>query len=154
MVEQGKFVDLNGDSLPDIVWIMSLDNHYTVQIFLQKNANWEKTYCYSTCNGCPHWPAVHTKTNDSSPLSLPSWNPSTLLQDVGASPFPSGNKFLFQPFLTTTSTDVLTVREAAKFLRISVAEITNLLEAGKVRGKKLAAGWRISKGALLSFLEL
>ena len=43
--------------------------------------------------------------------------------------------------------------EAAQFLKVSEEDVVAALEAGDLKGKKLGKAYRISKEALLSFLN-
>jgi excisionase family DNA binding protein len=49
--------------------------------------------------------------------------------------------------------DLLGVTEAAKALGVSEADVTASLEAGDLKGKKIGATWRITRGALDEFLK-
>jgi excisionase family DNA binding protein len=56
--------------------------------------------------------------------------------------------------LTQNSCDeVLTIREAAGFLKLSDQHVRRLAEAGELPGRKLGDRWRFSRHALLRHLE-
>lgn len=44
--------------------------------------------------------------------------------------------------------DVLTEHEAAAYLRVTVAEVVTLLEAGEIRGRRIGASWRVHRHEL------
>ncbi|MBI3757791.1 MAG: AAA family ATPase [Deltaproteobacteria bacterium] len=48
--------------------------------------------------------------------------------------------------------DILTEHEAAEYLRVTVAEVVVLLEAGEIRARHIGAGWRIHRQALDAWL--
>jgi excisionase family DNA binding protein len=49
--------------------------------------------------------------------------------------------------------DVMSPAEAAGFLKVSEEDVLAALEAGDLKGKKLGKAYRISKEALLNFLN-
>jgi excisionase family DNA binding protein len=49
--------------------------------------------------------------------------------------------------------EVLTIREAAGFLKLSDQHVRRLAEAGELPGRKLGDRWRFSRQALLRHLE-
>jgi len=49
--------------------------------------------------------------------------------------------------------DVMTPTEAAQFLKVSEEDVVAALEAGDLKGKKLGSSFRISKDALMAFLN-
>ena len=49
--------------------------------------------------------------------------------------------------------DVMSPAEAAQFLKVSEEDVVAALEAGDLKGKKLGKAYRISKEALMSFLN-
>ncbi len=56
--------------------------------------------------------------------------------------------------LTQSACDeVLTIREAAGFLKLSDQHVRRLAEAGELPGRKLGDRWRFSRQALLRHLE-
>jgi excisionase family DNA binding protein len=52
-----------------------------------------------------------------------------------------------------TSEKVLTLAEAAKFLRVSPSRVRGLAEAGKLPGRQLDKDWRFLKSALVEWLR-
>ncbi len=52
-----------------------------------------------------------------------------------------------------SSDEVLTIREAAGFLKLSDQHVRRLAEAGELPGRKLGDRWRFSRHALLRHLE-
>ncbi len=54
---------------------------------------------------------------------------------------------------TTSYDEVLTIREAAAFLKLSDQHVRRLAEAGELPGRKLGDRWRFSRPALLRYLE-
>jgi excisionase family DNA binding protein len=53
-----------------------------------------------------------------------------------------------------TSSELLTVEEAAKVLRSSTYTVRRMLRAGTIRGVKLGNQWRINRSALRSRVGL
>ena len=49
--------------------------------------------------------------------------------------------------------EVLTVGEAAKFLRVSESQVRALLREGQIPGNKIGREWRIVKSDLLNHLR-
>ncbi len=49
--------------------------------------------------------------------------------------------------------DVMSPAEAAQFLKVSEEDVVAALEAGELKGKKLGTAYRISKDALMAFLN-
>jgi excisionase family DNA binding protein len=49
--------------------------------------------------------------------------------------------------------DVMSPAEAAQYLKVSEEDVLAALEAGDLKGKKLGKAYRISKEALMSFLN-
>ncbi|MGO9959422.1 MAG: helix-turn-helix domain-containing protein [Solirubrobacteraceae bacterium] len=49
--------------------------------------------------------------------------------------------------------DVLTVREAARLLRISEEHVRELAREGKIPAGKIGQAWRFSRRALLSLVD-
>ncbi|HEX3695144.1 MAG TPA: helix-turn-helix domain-containing protein [Polyangia bacterium] len=49
--------------------------------------------------------------------------------------------------------EVMNVEQAADFLQIEVAVVRELVEAGKLPGRKLGAAWRFSRAALVAWLS-
>jgi hypothetical protein len=49
---------------------------------------------------------------------------------------------------------VLTLPEAAAFLRVGEAAVRGELEAGRLGGRLLAGEWRVSKAAILAWLAV
>jgi excisionase family DNA binding protein len=49
--------------------------------------------------------------------------------------------------------DVMSPAEAAVFLKVSEEDVIAALEAGDLKGKKLGKAYRISKEALMAFLN-
>ena len=52
------------------------------------------------------------------------------------------------------SSDVLTLAEAAAYLRVSEAEITDLMRKQGMPGRKIGSEWRFLKGAIQEWLRL
>ena len=52
-----------------------------------------------------------------------------------------------------TMPDVMSPAEAAQFLKVSEEDVVAALEAGELKGKKLGSAFRISKDALMAFLN-
>lgn len=52
-----------------------------------------------------------------------------------------------------THPEVLTIQEAADFLRVSRSTLYKLVQAGKVPGKKVGRHWRFRKKTLENWLE-
>ena len=50
-------------------------------------------------------------------------------------------------------TEILTLDEVAEFLRVTVAQVRRVLEAGKLAGFKVAGEWRIPVVAVTNFLR-
>jgi excisionase family DNA binding protein len=50
-------------------------------------------------------------------------------------------------------TEILTIDEVAEFLRVTVAQVQHLLEAGDLAGFKVVGEWRIPVVAVLNFLR-
>ena len=53
----------------------------------------------------------------------------------------------------TAVPDVMSPMEAAQFLKVSEEDVVAALEAGELKGKKLGSAYRISKDALMAFLN-
>ncbi len=49
--------------------------------------------------------------------------------------------------------EILTVEEAAQYLKVKAALMSQLLENGEVSGKKIGGEWRTTRRALASFIE-
>ncbi len=49
--------------------------------------------------------------------------------------------------------EVLTLKEAARFLRVSTTKVRNLAEAGKLPAQKIDSKWRFLKSALEAWLH-
>ena len=49
--------------------------------------------------------------------------------------------------------DVMSPSEAAQYLKVSEEDVVAALEAGDLKGKKLGKAYRISKEALMGFLN-
>jgi excisionase family DNA binding protein len=49
--------------------------------------------------------------------------------------------------------DVMSPAEAAQFLKVSEEDVLAALKSGELKGKKLGKAYRISKDALLAFLN-
>jgi hypothetical protein len=58
--------------------------------------------------------------------------------------------YSFQPY---DSPEVMTTEQAAAFLQIDEAEVLEMAEARKLPGRKLAAGWRFARVALVTWLS-
>jgi excisionase family DNA binding protein len=50
------------------------------------------------------------------------------------------------------SSDILTLEEAAEFLRVPADSLRNEVASGRVPGRAIAGEWRLSKSALLAWL--
>lgn len=48
--------------------------------------------------------------------------------------------------------EVMSVREVAEYLRISVYTVYRLAEQGKLPGRKVGKYWRFHRGAIISWL--
>jgi excisionase family DNA binding protein len=51
-----------------------------------------------------------------------------------------------------TKTEVLTLAEAARYLRVKKATLQDLVEQGSVPGRKVGSEWRFFRGALQAWL--
>ena len=51
------------------------------------------------------------------------------------------------------SDKVLTLEEAAKFLKVAPEAIADLLESGELPGRQIAGKWRTTKRAVISFVD-
>jgi excisionase family DNA binding protein len=54
--------------------------------------------------------------------------------------------------LTEPSLEVMTLPEAAAFLRVDEEELTAIAERGEVPGRRIGSEWRFSRDALLAWL--
>lgn len=52
----------------------------------------------------------------------------------------------------TMDAEVMSVREVAEYLRISVYTVYRLAEQGKLPGRKVGKHWRFHRGAIISWL--
>jgi len=50
--------------------------------------------------------------------------------------------------------DVVTVKELADYLKVSDATIKRALKNGKLKGFKVARDWRISKEAIIKWIDI
>jgi hypothetical protein len=77
--------------------------------------------------------------------------------DVGDTS-PTVGSYSFQPYEPMPATqptpppEVMSAAQAGEFLQIDEAVVVELAEAGKLPGRKLAAVWRFSRGALVAWL--
>lgn len=64
---------------------------------------------------------------------------------------PARGAYSFQPY---DPPEVMNVEQAAAFLQVDEASVVELAEAGQLPGRKLGAGWRFSRAALLAWLSV
>ena len=65
-------------------------------------------------------------------------------------PASTRGSYSFQPY---DPPEVMTAGQAAQFLQIDEATVVELAGAGKLPGRRLGAGWRFSRGALVAWLS-
>ena len=53
----------------------------------------------------------------------------------------------------TDEHDVLTLKEAAEYLRVSVSQFFRLLKERQIPGRKVGGHWRFSRRQLLAYVE-
>ena len=54
---------------------------------------------------------------------------------------------------TITDSDLLTVEEAAAFLRLNIQTLYRLARQGKISATQVGRGWRFSRAALKDYLR-
>jgi hypothetical protein len=69
--------------------------------------------------------------------------------DLGP-PGPQRGSYSFQAY---DPPEVLNAEQAGQFLQIDEAAVIEMAEAGKLPGRKLGAGWRFSRAALVAWLS-
>jgi len=69
--------------------------------------------------------------------------------DLGESG-PARGSYSFQPY---DPPEVLNVEQAGEFLQIEASVVVEMADAGELPGRKLAAGWRFSRAALVAWLS-
>jgi len=52
-----------------------------------------------------------------------------------------------------TQEEVLTTKEACKYLRISRPTFLNLVHTNQIRAKKVGKGWKVLKSELIAYLK-
>jgi len=67
-------------------------------------------------------------------------------------PAATRGSYSFQPY-DSSPPEVMTAEQAAQFLQIEKAEVIELADAGKLPGRRLGAGWRFSRTALVAWLS-
>ena len=63
---------------------------------------------------------------------------------------PARGSYSFQPY---DPPEVMNAEQAGAFLQIEEAAVVEMAEAGELPGRKLGAGWRFSRAALVSWLS-
>jgi excisionase family DNA binding protein len=51
-----------------------------------------------------------------------------------------------------TAPSVMTLQEAADYLKVAIEDVLAMIEAGDIKAKKIGTQYRISKGAIDEFL--
>ena len=67
-------------------------------------------------------------------------------------PAATRGSYSFQPY-DSSPPEVMTAEQAAQFLQIEKAEVIELADAGKLPERRLRAGWRFSRMALVAWLS-
>jgi excisionase family DNA binding protein len=49
--------------------------------------------------------------------------------------------------------DVMTLEEAASYLRVTAADVQSLVDSGEIKAKKIGAQYRISREAIDNYLN-
>lgn len=81
--------------------------------------------------------------------ALGALSSSKITVDLGG-PGPTRGSYSFQAY---DPPEVMNAKQAAQFLQIEDAVVIEMAESGKLPGRKLGAGWRFSRAALVTWLS-